>query len=71
MSNISQIADNVAGYDKTSKSGDSKKTSQTKSYGQTIGKPELSDNASKYYEELKTKYIRYAYILKLGDWYCL
>ena len=67
MSNISQIADNVAGYDKTSKSGDSKKTSQTKSYGQTIGKPELSDKASKYYEELKKKYSNMNFILVSED----
>lgn len=67
MSNISQIADNVAGYDKTSKSGDSKKTSQTKSYGQTIGKPELSDKDSKYYEELKKKYSNMNFILVSED----
>ena len=43
MSNISQIADNVAGYDKTSKSGDSKKTSQTADNRKTIDARKLGD----------------------------
>ena len=43
MSNISQIADNVAGYDKTSKSGDSKKTSQTAYNRKTIDARKLGD----------------------------
>ena len=43
MSNISQIADNVAGYDKTSKSGDSKKTSQTAYNRKTIDARKLGN----------------------------
>ena len=43
MSNISQIADNVAGYDKTSKSGDSKKTSQTADNRKTIDARKLGN----------------------------
>ena len=43
MSNMSQIADNVAGYDKTSKSGDSKKTSQTADNRKTIDARKLGN----------------------------
>ena len=43
MSNISQIADNVAGYDKTSKSGDSKETSQTADNRKTIDARKLGN----------------------------
>ena len=43
MSKISQIADNVAGYDKTSKSGDSKKTSQTADNRKTIDARKLGN----------------------------
>lgn len=45
--------------------GNTSETKQTKSanYGRTIGEPELSEKAQKYYEQLKKKYGNYDFIL--------
>ena len=39
----------------------------TGNYGQTIGQPELSEKAAKYYEQLKKKYGNYDFILVSRD----
>ena len=45
-----------------------KKTSQTKtSYGNTVGDPQLSDKAAKYYEQLKKKYSDMDFVLVSND----
>jgi len=36
-------------------------------YGRTVGNPELSDTAKKYYDELKKKYGNYDFILVSKD----
>lgn len=41
--------------------------STTANYGQTIGQPELSEKAAKYYEQLKKKYGNYDFILVSRD----
>jgi hypothetical protein len=42
-------------------------TSKTNSYGKTIGQPQLSEEASKYYEQLKKKYGNMDFILVSKD----
>ena len=37
--------------------------SQTKNYGKTIGEPKLSDEAAKYYDQLKSKFGNMDFIL--------
>ena len=49
----------------TSESKQTKGT--TGNYGRTIGQPELSDKAAKYYEQLKKKYGNYDFILVSRD----
>ena len=46
---------------------DSKAVDKTKDYGKTIGTPKLSEEASKYYEELKKKYGDMEFILVSSD----
>lgn len=47
----------------TKKEGDSETTKKVKVSGRTIGNPELSEKAAKYYEELKRKYGNMDFIL--------
>ena len=44
-----------------------KKSSQTKNYGKTIGEPKLSDEAAKYYDQLKSKFGNMDFILVSKD----
>lgn len=45
----------------------SKTEQQTSEYGKTVGEPKLSDDAKKYYDQLKKKYGQYDFILVSGD----
>ena len=64
-------------YSKSTKTKTTKETTgtseakQTKSttgnYGRTVGQPELSEKAAKYYEQLKKKYGNYDFILVSRD----
>ncbi len=51
----------------TKKEGDSETTKKVKVSGRTIGNPELSEKAAKYYEELKRKYGNMDFILVSKD----
>lgn len=72
MSTISQTGSNAASdyvamqaakqTDKTSQTGKSEKVKKSE-YGKTIGSPELSEKAKKYYEQLKKKYSNMDFIL--------
>ena len=59
----------AASYMQTSQTTVSDKTSTKKSKvgGATIGSPELSDKAKKYYEQLKKKYSNMDFILVSKD----
>ena len=70
------VAESVASYYNTSKKDDisitkkeeAKETEKkTKVSGRTIGAPELSENAAKYYEQLKKKYGNLDFILVSRD----
>lgn len=52
----------TASMDKTDKTDKTSKKANT-SYGATIGTPELSEKAAKYYEQLKAKYSNMDFIL--------
>lgn len=72
MSSISGVEENVARVYGTEaeKTADAKKTADTRkagNYGKTIGQPKLSDNAAKYYEELKKKFSNMDFILVSAD----
>lgn len=56
----------VHGVDKVAPVAEDK-TADSKGYGRTIGKPELSDKAQKYYDQLKKKYGNYDFILVSSD----
>ena len=43
--------------------GATRQSSQTKNYGKTIGEPKLSDEAAKYYDQLKSKFGNMDFIL--------
>ncbi|MGN0142179.1 MAG: DUF6033 family protein [Roseburia sp.] len=58
---MSQVAENVSAYSKTNRTGKTEKAGKT--YGRTIGNPELSDKAQKYYEQLKSKFSDMDFIL--------
>ena len=64
MSAIGQVDAGInTAYDTSTK-----KTSQTKtSYGNTVGDPQLSDKAAKYYEQLKKKYSDMDFVLVSND----
>lgn len=64
MSAIGQVDAGVnTAYDTSTK-----KISQTKtSYGNTVGDPQLSDKAAKYYEQLKKKYSDMDFVLVSND----
>ena len=69
QSNYSKNTKNKTMKDTTSAAGtvDTSKAKQTTgNYGQTIGQPELSEKAAKYYEQLK-KYGNYDFILVSRD----
>lgn len=59
-----ETKENIA-VTKTEESGETAK--KTKVGGRTIGSPELSENAAKYYEELKRKYGNLDFILVSKD----
>ena len=70
------VAESVASYYNTSKKDDisitkkeeAKETEKkAKVSGRTIGAPELSENAAKYYEQLKKKYGNLDFILVSRD----
>ena len=71
MSNISEITANnsSAAYEVTKDSAKTAatKTSGTHNYGKTFGKPQLSDEAAKYYDELKSKYSGMDFVLVSKD----
>ena len=70
QSNYSKNTKNKTMKDTTSAAGtvDTSKAKQTTgNYGQTIGQPELSEKAAKYYEQLKKKYGNYDFILVSRD----
>lgn len=56
---------NAAATTGTSEAKQTKST--TGNYGRTIGQPELSEKAAKYYEQLKKKYGNYDFILVSRD----
>ena len=56
---------NAAGTAGTSEAKQTK--GATGNYGRTIGQPELSEKAAKYYEQLKKKYGNYDFILVSRD----
>ena len=60
-----QDTTNAAGTAGTSEAKQTKGT--TGNYGGTIGQPELSEKAAKYYEQLKKKYGNYDFILVSRD----
>lgn len=60
-----QYRANKAGTDRTNESGSTEKKSRV--YGRTIGTPELSEKAQKYYEKLKAKYSDMEFILVSPD----
>ncbi len=72
MSTISQTGSHAAGdymalqaaknTDKTAQAGRTEKVKKSE-YGKTIGSPELSEKAQKYYEQLKAKYSHMDFIL--------
>ena len=69
---VSSVEENVARVygAEAEKAADAKKTADTRkagNYGKTIGQPQLSDNAAKYYEELKKKFSNMDFILVSAD----
>lgn len=73
QSDYSKNTKNKTMKDTTSAAGttDTSKAKQTNgttgNYGRTIGQPELSEKAAKYYEQLKKKYGNYDFILVSRD----
>ena len=68
MNQVTQ-AETVATYAQTSQTSASDKTSTKKSKvnGATVGSPELSDKAKKYYDQLRKKYSNMDFILVSKD----
>jgi hypothetical protein len=52
---------------KTSQTSETQTTSKSKVSGKTIGEPQLSDTAKKYYEELQAKYSDMDFVLVSSD----
>lgn len=67
MSTITQTTENLAYTGVSQADKTQKKDTKTNRYGQTIGKPELSDKAAKYYEQLKKKYSNMNFVLVSED----
>ena len=69
--NFSQIAgsyaDTAAVYSKSETTKTDETSGKKKVSGQTIGNPQLSEKASKYYEQLKKKYSNMNFILVSED----
>ena len=60
--------DKTAGTTGTGKTSQTAQTrGKTEDYGRTIGQPELSEKAAKYYEQLKKRYGNYDFILVSRD----
>jgi len=60
--NMNGVMETYGAYNKiTGKAG------QSKEYGKTVGKPELSEEGKKYYEELKKKFSNMDFILVSDD----
>ena len=60
--------DKTAGTTGTGKTSETAQTrGKTADYGRTIGQPELSEKAAKYYEQLKKRYGNYDFILVSRD----
>ena len=60
--------DKTAGTTSAGKTSETAQTrGKTEDYGRTIGQPELSEKAAKYYEQLKKKYGNYDFILVSRD----
>ena len=51
----------------TDQAKSSSKTSKTSNYGKTVGEPTLSEDAAKYYEQLKKKYNNMDFVLVSAD----
>lgn len=64
MGTIAQVENNVQTGEVYQASGAQKKNAN---YGKTIGKPELSEKAQKYYDELKKKYSNMDFVLVSKD----
>lgn len=64
MGTIAQVENNVQTGEVYQASGAQKKNAN---YGKTIGRPELSEKAQKYYEELKKKYSNMDFVLVSKD----
>lgn len=56
--NMNGVLETYAAYGKTAN-----KAGKSSEYGKTVGKPELSDEGKKYYEELKKKFSNMDFIL--------
>ena len=69
MSNISEVtANNTAAAMGAAGSSGANETSRTSgNYGKTFGKPKLSEEGAKYYEELKKKYSGMDFVLVSKD----
>jgi hypothetical protein len=67
ISNIYSTYTASSKTDNTKESGSSESTKKTGNYGTTIGNATLSDEAAKYYEELKKKYGNMDFILVSED----
>jgi len=61
--NTSNIVSEIA----NSYNNKTEKTQSTKSYGKTVGEPKLSEEAEKYYQELKKKFSNMDFILVSRD----
>lgn len=66
MSAIGQVDAGAAGNFKTTGTEKTGKTSST-NYGNTVGQPQLSEKAAKYYEDLKKKYSDMDFVLVSND----
>ena len=53
----------ISQYQKAMNENRSEINNKTSEYGRTVGKPELSDTAKKYYDQLKKKYGNYDFVL--------
>jgi len=60
--NMNGVMETYGAYHKTTG-----KAGQSKEYGKTVGKPELSEEGKKYYEELKKKFSNMDFILVSDD----
>lgn len=76
MSNVSSVANNIASYagnaisqteDKSKVDRTDRTSGKSKVYGKTVGEPQLSDKAAKYYESLKKKYSNMDFVLVSKD----